>query len=71
VIADSVIAAVIEGKRMPIEFQNPTFIPLHSMPVQAASHAFHHASNVTGIGSENISPNRIWSIVLNEVTMIT
>ena len=57
---------------MPIEFQNPTFMPLHWMPVQAlVPRLFHHASNVNGIGSEKISPNRIWSIVLNEVTMIT
>ena len=56
---------------MPIEFQNPTLMPLHSMPEQAVSQAFHHASKVNGIGSEKISPTRIWSIVLNEVTMIT
>ena len=55
---------------MAIEFQKPTFRPEQLMPEQALSQAFHQGSKVNGMGSEKMSPCRIWSIVLNDVVMM-
>jgi hypothetical protein len=59
------------GKRIASELKKPTLSPSQRMPEQALSHADHQASKVSGMGRAKISPPRIWSMVLNEVTMIT
>jgi len=56
---------------METEFQKPTFRPSQRVPEQAVFQAWSQASSVQTLGSANMAPSRIWSIVLNEVTITT
>ena len=56
---------------MASELTKPTFRPSQVIPEQALFQAVIQGSIVHCVGSAKMSPRRIWSSVLNDVTRIT